>query len=252
MHNIADYLGTPGRMISGSKGLYIHTNPKNLVVFNSNIFDEDGNKLWYGDLDITLSERRLLQASGELNKKLYVLHEMDGRFDKEKTPALEKAVVIVYPSNTVEVGATYIEYVEKKSGKLLLKTIRRSKKEVTKNSYNKADYTKLFKINRKDLQALEKKSNPLEKLHMQIIKACKRKGIKAESIGDFYYTKKDEEAVLADLKKWLRKYERLTVNSYMMKKTLAWAVMDLPGIFYNPKEDWMQEGYIYLKHKDSV
>lgn len=94
--DITTILGNHGRMISGSKIGYMYRHPDNLVVFNANVCTASG-KIWFGDLDITKDFEKLKEAAEVLNCRLYVLHEMDARFDSEDRPRLEKAVVTFTP-----------------------------------------------------------------------------------------------------------------------------------------------------------
>lgn len=87
-----------GRMIGFSKSYYRETHPDNKVVFNANIFTLEDGKIWYGDLDLTLDETELKKVAQEIGKKLYVLYEMDGRFENEeqsKEWVKEKAVAVI-------------------------------------------------------------------------------------------------------------------------------------------------------------
>lgn len=100
-----------GRMISGSKSGYRDRFPKNRVIFNANIVTDNG-KVWYGDLDITVSEKTLMKISEELSQELYILYEMDARFGTENAPIDElksKAAFIVY-HDKIEVGEKYKGY----------------------------------------------------------------------------------------------------------------------------------------------
>ena len=72
-----------GRMISGSKSMYWEEHKDNLIVFNANIIIESRGKVWHGDLDVTLDRERLQKACDALEEDLYILREMDARFDKE-------------------------------------------------------------------------------------------------------------------------------------------------------------------------
>ena len=72
-----------GRMISGSKSYYQETHPKNVAVFNANIVTKKAGKIWYGDLDITLDFDQLKDIADELKQDLYILREMDARFENE-------------------------------------------------------------------------------------------------------------------------------------------------------------------------
>lgn len=87
-----------GRMISFSKSLYSKNHPKNIIYYNANIFTEKYGKIWYGDLDLTLDIKSLENISKELNEKLYVLREMDGRFENENldfNEVVQKAVEVI-------------------------------------------------------------------------------------------------------------------------------------------------------------
>lgn len=72
-----------GRMISGSKSRYRERFPDNEVYFNANIFVLGEGKVWYGDLDVTKDREDLQKIASQLGKDLYILREMDGRFENE-------------------------------------------------------------------------------------------------------------------------------------------------------------------------
>lgn len=86
------HLGWPGAMISGSKSGYHREHPNNIAVFNANLIVEGIGKVWYGDLDVTKSESKLKKLAKELGKRIYVLREMDCRFDTESEPRIDHAV----------------------------------------------------------------------------------------------------------------------------------------------------------------
>jgi hypothetical protein len=82
-----EVLGRCGRMLSSSKtGI-----PGHLTVFNANVCTKAG-KIWFGDLDVTQNEAKLKALAEALGEKVYVLREMDGRFDNEGAPLLDRAV----------------------------------------------------------------------------------------------------------------------------------------------------------------
>lgn len=85
-------LGHPGRLISGSKSDYIRNNPTHLVIFNSNICTIN-EKIWFGDIDINLDKEELINLSQELNEDIYILYEMDGRFEFESKPLINNFAV---------------------------------------------------------------------------------------------------------------------------------------------------------------
>lgn len=96
-------LGTPGRMISSSKSGYLENNPNHVPVFNANVCTRQLGKFWFGDIDLTLDKTKLANLAIGLEQDVYVLSEMDARFEREETPAFEKAAVIFKPNGTWEV-----------------------------------------------------------------------------------------------------------------------------------------------------
>lgn len=86
-------LGVEGRMISGSKSWYHSYYPKNLVLFNSNIFVEGKGKVWYGDIDLTLDRDKLIEIANELGYTLYVLRELDGRFENDNRKDFKQVAI---------------------------------------------------------------------------------------------------------------------------------------------------------------
>lgn len=75
------------RMITGSKSLYRENNPNNIVVFNSKVFLEKDfdekldfftgreKQIWYGDLDITKDNEKLLNVAKTLELNLIITDE---------------------------------------------------------------------------------------------------------------------------------------------------------------------------------
>jgi hypothetical protein len=92
---IVEILGHRGRLVSGSKGQYRWDNPRNVVVFNGNLCTKSQGKIWYGDIDVTMDENKLIRLAEVLGETVYVLYESDARFENEQTPKLEKAVYAV-------------------------------------------------------------------------------------------------------------------------------------------------------------
>ncbi len=81
---LTKYLGRHGRMIAGSKSGYRFAHPNNVVIFNASIAIEGYNKIWYGDLDLTIDLNALLECSTEIGKPLYIFYESDLRFENER------------------------------------------------------------------------------------------------------------------------------------------------------------------------
>lgn len=103
-------LGHTGRMISGSKSAYRSRYPTHLVLFNANLCTLSQGKIWYGDLDLHLDKEQLYSLAYKLQEDLYVLQEMDGRFENEDNPKLGRAVVIFHPEGRYTIKEDYLQY----------------------------------------------------------------------------------------------------------------------------------------------
>lgn len=101
-----EILGTAGRMISASKSGYSRAHPDNLPVFNANVCTDDG-KIWFGDLDLTVDEPKLVELARTLGRKIYVLPELAGRFHgRDGNPELGAAEVTVSSVGLVETASS--------------------------------------------------------------------------------------------------------------------------------------------------
>jgi hypothetical protein len=56
------------------------------------IKDSKPTKIWWGDLDLTFDHGKLLKASEKLEAALYVLYEMDGRFENNDDPIINRYI----------------------------------------------------------------------------------------------------------------------------------------------------------------
>jgi hypothetical protein len=122
---IYDSLGYPGRLVSGSKSGYYKAFPKNMVVFNSNLIlttseNPEPRKIWYGDLDLTNDSEKLQELAEKLNGTLHVLYEMDGRFENENSPKIDRAVARI-TATSLEVGERVKDFYEIKDGTFFVK-----------------------------------------------------------------------------------------------------------------------------------
>ncbi len=95
-------LGMMGRLISWSKSSYRDKHPDNIVVFNANIC-VGLEKIWFGDIDVTLSKDKLIEISKEINDVVFVLSEMDGRFENENEPRINNYIVKFNPDGTYNI-----------------------------------------------------------------------------------------------------------------------------------------------------
>lgn len=112
------HLGYYGAMISGSKSGYMTRNPKNLAIFNANVC-VGLEKVWWGDIDITLSKDNLINLAKELNDVVFVLYEMDGRFENEDEPLINNYVIKFLPDGTFKINEKFEKYYDTKRIKRL-------------------------------------------------------------------------------------------------------------------------------------
>ena len=91
---LRETLGDPGRLIALSKTGYSDRHPLHAPIFNANVCLQAG-KIWWGDLDLTLDEPKLITLASRLGETVFVLAERHARFKQEQSPLLESAVYSV-------------------------------------------------------------------------------------------------------------------------------------------------------------
>jgi hypothetical protein len=64
----------------------------------------NGEKVWYGDIDLTISKTALQTISVDENIDIYVLREMDGRFENEDKPRMDYPVAIYKSNGKIQYG----------------------------------------------------------------------------------------------------------------------------------------------------
>lgn len=112
-HNlISDMLvklvGHQGKMIGRSKSKYALKHKSNCPIFNANIcIKEEPYKVWYGDIDLTLSRNVLREIAIETITDIYVLRETDARFENEKNPLFHRFAYCAKADGTEELGELY-------------------------------------------------------------------------------------------------------------------------------------------------
>ena len=97
-------LGPVERLLSLSKGGYLEEHPGHAAVFNANVC-LGPDKVWWGDIDLTDEEDRLVTLAVATGETVTLLYERDGRFRNEDEPLIENAVYSVTPS-----GHTRLEH----------------------------------------------------------------------------------------------------------------------------------------------
>ena len=105
---IIETLGWPGRMIRDSKTTYRDEHPDHPPVFNANVC-LGTDKVWWGDLDLTIDEEPLLDLASRTGQTVSVLYETDGRFRFEDHPLIAEAVYSAAPSGHTLVDSALAE-----------------------------------------------------------------------------------------------------------------------------------------------
>jgi hypothetical protein len=120
----AALVGLPnGRMVSWSKSTYRKNHPDHLAIFNGTIADDTGAGLWWGDLDLTVDEERLVELAAVLETDLHLFYEGDWpRFGHEDSVNdLKDASFTVRPTGEVEVHQGRAGYVVRDEGGRLVR-----------------------------------------------------------------------------------------------------------------------------------
>lgn len=70
-----------GRLLSQPSDIYADLNPDNEIIFNASVWNKAEGKIWHGSLDLTEDLHKLKKAALDMNEKIYVLDEEEGRFE---------------------------------------------------------------------------------------------------------------------------------------------------------------------------
>jgi hypothetical protein len=89
-------------MISLSKSGYSHLHPDNAAIFNATVADAEGQRLWWGDLDLTRDEKSLVTLARRIGINLFVYYEGDSRFVERIDPGT--AVAVAHPDGRLTLG----------------------------------------------------------------------------------------------------------------------------------------------------
>ena len=95
-------IGRHGRLLNGSKTEYIDRHPQGFPIFNANVIDRKGQKVWFGDLDLVADFLNIGEIVKEHNAEFLILKEHDARFGEENKTYKDlkaKAIVLVTPTN---------------------------------------------------------------------------------------------------------------------------------------------------------
>jgi len=117
---IKENLGFCGAMISSHKQAAKTKGREHLAVFNANLVVKGFGKVWFGDIDITRDEEKIKKVALGFKSIVYVLREMDARFEHENSPQLQNAA---YSTDGVtgSIGQSYSQYYERVNDKIYAK-----------------------------------------------------------------------------------------------------------------------------------
>jgi hypothetical protein len=88
-----------GRHVAFRKATYLQAFPRRVVIFGAHLTDEAGNDLWYGDLDLTVDEQKLLDLADALGEELFLMDDsslFNAAFGTPLVPATQ-AVLVLHP-----------------------------------------------------------------------------------------------------------------------------------------------------------
>ena len=216
------FLGHKGHMVGGSKSIYSYDHPNNFVIFNANLVI-DKTKVWYGDIDLTLSIDNIKQLAEELNTDLYILYEMDARFENETSPLLDKAAVIVRANGTVTIrDSDFYYWGDHPNFKSQVPYVQRIEvtEEVQKNiQYNEDDYISIKLPNLASFKINKTSEDPFTQLQIYFIDTYK----KEEAIKLFraLYVTKSYMDKLNDLSEKYAKKLYPNLHPVKLKQSLA-------------------------------
>ena len=107
---LMETIGFPGRMISMSKSAYVDSKKTSVPIFNANICTKESGKIWFGDLDVTLDKEKLSALATGMGQDIYVLRELDARFENEEHPRLDQFVIVFKADGTWKLNESTVYF----------------------------------------------------------------------------------------------------------------------------------------------
>jgi len=242
-NTVQDILGF-GAMF-GSKGQYRADNKNHMVRFNSNVCTKEDGKIWHGDLDLTISENEIRTLASKLGKTIYVLSEMDARFENETKPLFEKALY----STDGETFSFDEEYYHRDTdGRLYEKeyvppTLTAEEIATIKATYVESEFKVLGEI---PPYKATKKCSPVEAFMLAI---CKKLEIKKPAkldtwkiwVSDTVYDGLKEATVA-----WAKKHNP-HLTDYRVQSSVDWLFFDIAPQHFSYDPDWVKADEFYVK-----
>lgn len=234
---IESKLDKPGRLISGSKGRYSFYNPQNVTIFNANLYNADKEKLWFGDIDLSTQDFEILkEVAIESGKFLFVLSEMDGRFEKENNPDLESAMYCFTPTGSFQISPQLQDYVGISDGRPFRK-VEQSAPAWIPPTLNISGWVKVDVSSTLSTKFTSKYS-PIDHLIKVVHSAVDKDSMQAIA-----WNANTENQFGEILEKYMRKVLKVD-DEYEIHKAISWSKLDLPSEMKNG-DDWC--AYVKIK-----
>jgi len=233
-----DVLGFQGKMLSGSKSRYTNRHEDHLVVFNANVCVED-EKIWQGDIDITLEEDSLIELAQRLGENVYVLYEMDGRFENEDFPKLKEYVYMTDGDGFI-IKKSLDKFGYKRSGGDDIKyspVMEWNGKTIT-------DKIKLPFIH--EFMTDSEDKDPLIKFYDWV---CDQLGGRPKDMfmdpSKIILCDSSEKELSFVIKMWASKYK--SIPKHKLESTVSFHMLDIgPSLFFKDQPSWANSTYVYI------
>ena len=242
-------LGLMGKCL-GSKSIYSYDNPKNIVVFNANICTKEYGKIWYGDLDITLSYQKLQELSKLIKTTIYILYENDARFENEINPQFDNAIISFSESGKIEIfNRDYdIFYVDSDGAPRSLSDEEFEEKyppePKERSIYNQEDFDPILLPNLKQIRA-KKDISPLYDFQKWFIDNYGKE--KAEEIyPHLYITPAYNDELESKISKAITKTFP-DIHPAKLEQSIAWEMLQAAPSSFMDKPDWAVDGTGYIR-----
>lgn len=244
------HLGSLGRMVGGSKSIYRHDNPNNIVIFNANVATKKHGKIWYGDLDITLDVEDLKRLSKELGMPVFAFYESQGRFGKEENlPFPEAAFSFTEDSITIN-DITYYEVFDgiprlKKIESVETKADSKKLQEEADAKYLEKDCEGEFDLPDFSKYKVSAEESPIDYYQNFLIKKLGRAAAQ-EVFLDFTVAPEYENKMKELLQKYAKKANP-GMHEVKVQQAIAFTMLDVgPRVFDPVAPSWAKANKAYI------
>ena len=123
-----ELIGKAGRRLFVGKGMN-----KPPTIFDANIFNEKGERIWFGDIDIYRDRSALLRLSAKTGD-LFIFNRTDGRFSCQKPSPeqIRNLAAVIVKEGKISYSREFVEGIE-----MLSKRIKKQERYVNAHRYSK-------------------------------------------------------------------------------------------------------------------